>query len=69
VIKVSFSLNRKAEFLNITYKSQRRISIDIKNLSKNIGRKNESQVKRICNEDHIKIKRKRVKDKNGNLTI
>jgi hypothetical protein len=40
-----------------------------KNLSKNIGRKGESQVKRIYNEDYKKIKRKRIRDKNGNPAI
>jgi hypothetical protein len=69
VIKASSSLNKKAGFLNITHKIQRRISMGIKNLLKNIGRKDESQVKRICNENYKKIKKKRVKGKNGSLTI
>jgi hypothetical protein len=69
VIKVSFSLNKKAGFLNMTYKSQKRISINTENLSKNIGRKGESQVKRIYNEDYKKIRKKRVKGKNNSLII
>jgi hypothetical protein len=51
------------------YGSQRRISINVKNLSKNIGRKGESQVKRICNEDYKKVRKKGIKGKNGNLAI
>jgi hypothetical protein len=69
VVRVSFSLNRKAKFLNMIHGSQRRISIGAKNLSKNIGRKGESQVKRIYNEDHKETKKKRVRGKNGSLTI
>jgi hypothetical protein len=69
VVRANSSLNKKVRLLNITYKSQRRISISIKNLSKNIGRKGESQIKRICNEDYKKAKKKRVKNKNGNLAI
>jgi hypothetical protein len=40
-----------------------------KNLSKNIKRRGESQVKRIYNENYKKIKKKRVKGKNGNPII
>jgi hypothetical protein len=69
VVKINFSLNEKTRLLNIIYKSQRKISIDIKNLSKNIGRKSKSQVKHIYNEDYKKAKKKRVKGKNGNLII
>jgi hypothetical protein len=53
----------------MTYKNQRKISMGAENLSKNIERKNESQVKRIYNEDYIKAKKKRIKGKNGNLAI
>jgi hypothetical protein len=42
VIRVNSSLNKKIRFLNMTYESQRKISISIKNLSKNIKRKDES---------------------------
>jgi hypothetical protein len=42
VIRVNFSLNKKTGFLNMIYGSQRRISIGTENLSKNIGRKDES---------------------------
>jgi hypothetical protein len=69
VIRINSSLNKKTGFLNMTYESQRRISIDTENLSKNIKRKNESQVKRICNENHKKTKKKRIKGKNGNPAI
>jgi hypothetical protein len=69
VIKVNFSLNKKTRLLNMTHGNQRRISISVKNLSKNIGRKGESQVKRIYNEDHKKVRKKRVKSKNDNLAI
>jgi hypothetical protein len=51
VVKVNFSLNKKVKFLNMTHENQNRISINVKNLSKNIKRKGESQVKRIYNED------------------
>jgi hypothetical protein len=43
--------------------------MSVKNLSKNIGRRGESQVKRIYNEDYKKVRRKRVKGKNDNLII
>jgi hypothetical protein len=69
VIKINSLLDKKARLLNIIYGSQRKISIGIENLSKNIGRKGESQVKRICNEDYKKVRKKRVRDKNSNLTI
>jgi hypothetical protein len=69
VVRVNFSLNKKTRFLNMTYKNQRKISMGAENLSKNIERKNESQVKRIYNEDYIKAKKKRIKGKNGNLAI
>jgi hypothetical protein len=58
VIRASSSLNRKVKLLNMTYKSQKRISINVENLSKNIKRRGESQVKRIYNEDYIKVKKK-----------
>jgi hypothetical protein len=69
VIRVSFSLDKKIRLLNMTYGNQRRISINIKNLSKNIGRRGESQVKRIYNKDYKKARKKRVRDKNDNLAI
>jgi hypothetical protein len=69
VVKVNSSLNKKARLLNIIYKNQKKISISIKNLSKNIKRKDESQIKRIYNENHKKVRKKRVKDKNDNLII
>jgi hypothetical protein len=59
VVKANSLLNKKAGLLNMTYKSQKRISISIKNLSKNIKRKGESQVKRICNENNKKINKKK----------
>jgi hypothetical protein len=69
VVRVSFSLNKKIGFLNIIYGNQRKISIGTKNLLKNIGRKGESQIKRIYNEDYKKTKKKRVKGKNDSLII
>jgi hypothetical protein len=51
------------------YKNQKRISMGVKNLLKNIKRRGESQIKRIYNEDHKKARKKRVKNKNGNLII
>jgi hypothetical protein len=41
----------------------------IKNLSKNIKRKSESQVKYIYNENYKEAKKKRVKNKNDNPAI
>ena len=67
--KANFSLNKKTRLLNMTYESQKKISINIKNLSKNIGQRDESQVKRIYYESHKEARKKRIKGKNDNLAI